>query len=600
MTNRLGDALSPYLRSHADNPVHWFPWGPEAFAEAKRRDVPLLISIGYSTCHWCHVMARESFADPVLAAQINRDFVAVKVDREEHPDVDGAYMAAASAFTQNLGWPLTAFATPSGSTFFAGTYWPPVARQPLPAFGDVLTAVTEAWTQRRAAVEESAAGVAAALREAATAARSDLPTPEHLAAAARAIAQREDRVHGGFGGEPKFPVATTLRFLEDPLVRRLAPDVAEVADRAMVAIHGSDLRDHDGGFFRYATRADWSVPHYERMLTDNALLLELAAHTDARAVAEGIADFLLTVLQRPAGGFGAAQDSESDFDGEHVEGEYYRRALADRAGLEPPAVDAKVITGWNGLAIGALARAGARFAVPGWVDAAKAAARAVLAANRSDGGELVRTSLDGVASSAVATTADLGLFAEGLFSLAVASGDVEWAITARGILDDAVAGRLRADEALTVEQIAPAPDQGDGDLPGGAAAVSMAAVSAWRLGAGGSYRAAAEEIVRTHAENALRQPFGHSALLAVAASLVDAPRQLVVVTADPMSALAHAVRAADGDVVAIVSPEQADAFASAGFELFAGKGAVEDVAYDCRSFVCQLPTADPAAISHQR
>ena len=175
MTNRLADTLSPYLRAHADNPVEWYPWGPEAFAEAQRRDVPLLISIGYSTCHWCHVMARESFADPHTAALINRDFVAIKVDREEHPDVDGAYMAAASAFTQNLGWPLTVFTTPRGRTFYAGTYWPPEARQPLPAFRDVLAAVNEAWTLRRVQAEESADAVTDALARAGAAVPSDLP-----------------------------------------------------------------------------------------------------------------------------------------------------------------------------------------------------------------------------------------------------------------------------------------------------------------------------------------------------------------------------------------------------------------------------------------
>ena len=175
MRNRLADTLSPYLRAHADNPVDWFPWGEEAFAEARRRDVPLLISIGYSTCHWCHVMARESFADPDTAALINQGFVAIKVDREEHPQVDGAYMAAASAFTQNLGWPLTVFATPRGRAFYAGTYWPPEARGQMPGFRDVLAAVREAWTLRREQAEESADAVTDALARAAESSPSDLP-----------------------------------------------------------------------------------------------------------------------------------------------------------------------------------------------------------------------------------------------------------------------------------------------------------------------------------------------------------------------------------------------------------------------------------------
>ncbi|WP_312172504.1 DUF255 domain-containing protein, partial [Microbacterium sp.] len=407
MTNRLADTLSPYLRAHADNPVDWYPWGPEAFAEAERRGVPILISIGYSTCHWCHVMARESFADAETAAAINENFVAVKVDREEHPDVDGAYMAAASAFTQNLGWPLTVFTTPRGRTFYAGTYWPPVARQPLPGFRDVLAAVHEAWTVRRAQAEESADAVTAALAQAAASMPSDLPDAEAIATAAVSIAEREDPQFGGFGGAPKFPVATTLRFLQTPLVRREAPDAAASAERALGAMRASALRDEDGGFFRYATQRDWTVPHYERMLTDNAQLLEVALDAGDESTARGIAAFLLRTLRSDGGGFGAAQDSESWIDGQRSEGGYYLRPVAERGELEPPAVDGKVITGWNGLAIAALARAGAAFAEPEWVRAAVEAAEHVLRVNRDGSGDLVRASLDGTASAAVATTADV-------------------------------------------------------------------------------------------------------------------------------------------------------------------------------------------------
>src|SRR5690606_33672345 len=238
MTNRLAETLSPYLRAHADNPVEWYPWGAEAFDEARRRDVPLLISIGYSTCHWCHVMARESFSDPVTAAQINDGFVAVKIDREEHPDVDAAFMAAASAFTQNLGWPLTVFTTPQGRAFYAGTYWPTQARGSTPAFRDVLAAVREAWTDRRDQVRSSADAVAEALRVAARPEASELPDAAALRAAAASITEREDRMFGGFGGAPKFPMATALRFLQHPLAGG-----AEAAGRALDAMSASELRD---------------------------------------------------------------------------------------------------------------------------------------------------------------------------------------------------------------------------------------------------------------------------------------------------------------------------------------------------------------------
>lgn len=326
MTNRLADTLSPYLRQHADNPVDWYPWGAQAFAEAQRRDVPVLVSIGYSTCHWCHVMARESFSDEATAAQLNAGFVAVKIDREEHPEVDAAFMAAASAFTRNLGWPLTVFTTPDGRTFYAGTYWPETPRGGLPSFRDVLTAVQEAWTQRREQVLSSADAVAEALLSAAASGVSELPDRATLRAAADVVAAREDTLFGGFGGAPKFPVAPTLRFLQ-------AVGRDDVAQRALAGMSGSELRDADGGFFRYATQRDWTVPHYERMLTDNAQLLEVALAADAPEVARGIAEFLLTTLSREGGAFAAAQDSESWIDGERSEGGYYRRALADRAGL---------------------------------------------------------------------------------------------------------------------------------------------------------------------------------------------------------------------------------------------------------------------------
>ena len=600
MTNRLADTLSPYLRAHADNPVDWYPWGEEAFAEARRRDVPMLISIRYSTCHWCHVMARESFADPETAARINEGFVAVKVDREEHPHVDGAYMAAASAFTQNLGWPLTVFTTPAGRAFYAGTYWPPEARPPMPAFREVLAAVREAWTTRRAQAEESADAVTAALAEAAETTASSLPDATALAEAARGLAAREDAEFGGFGGAPKFPVATTLRFLQEPVIRAAAPEAAAAAERALTAMAASDLRDADGGFFRYATRRDWTVPHYERMLTDNAQLLEVALDAGDEEIARGVARFLLRTLRREDGGFGAAQDSESWIDGARSEGGYYLRPVAERVALEPPAVDGKVITGWNGLAIAALARAGAALGEDVWIAAAAEAAAAVLGTNRGADGALVRASLDGRASAAVATAADLALLADGLFALAAATGDVAPAVTGRDLLDEVLDGAAGDDPLLRAQGIAVSPDHTDGDLPSDTAAVAQAALTAWRLGAGDRYRAAAAERVEALASRALAQPFAHGSLLRVAAGLATAPRQLVVVTEDPGGALAAAARGADADVVAVVTPVQAAAFAAAGFELFEGKEATAERAYDCRAFVCRLPVSDPAAVSRAR
>ncbi|MFB7844878.1 thioredoxin domain-containing protein [Microbacterium sp. NPDC056052] len=589
MSNRLAGTGSPYLRAHADNPVDWYPWGAEAFAEAARRDVPVLISIGYSTCHWCHVMARESFQDPATAEVLNRGFVSIKVDREEHPEVDAAYMAAASAFTPDLGWPLTLFATPSGRAFHAGTYFPPVARGQLPAFGTVLAAVREAWTDRRTEVEQLAGAVADALGSSDAADPSPLPDEAALAAAAEEIVGREDRRYGGFGTAPKFPVATTLRFLQ-------AEGRTDVVERALDAMAASELCDEDGGFFRYATQQDWSVPHYERMLIDNAQLLDVAIDAERPDVARGIAVFLLTVLQRPEGGFGAAQDSESVIDGQRSEGGYYRLPLAARQDLQPPAVDSKVITGWNGLAIGALAHAGAVLGEPAWIDAALRAAETVLAVNRDATGRLVRTSLEGVPSDAVATDADLGLLADGLFALALATGDVRWATRALEVL----AADADADPVLAAFAIPGAADGGDGDLPSGASARAHAELTAWRLGAGEEHRERAAALVAARAGQSLRHPFGSGALLRAAAGLARAPRQIVAVASEPHGSLAIAARAADADLTAVLTREQVRAFADAGFTLFEERDGVDGVVHDCRGFVCLLPVSDPALVSIAR
>lgn len=617
MTSRLAASRSPYLRAHATNPVAWYPWGPEAFAEAARRDVPVLVSIGYSTCHWCHVMARESFADDAIAAQLNAGFVAIKVDREEHPDVDATYLAAAAAFTPHLGWPLTVFATPAGVPFYAGTYYPPEARPPVPAFRDVLTAVQEAWTERRDEVDGTAAAIAEALR--ATAAPTDgaPPTLEDLARAAAAVAAAEDARYGGFisGGSPeapKFPIATVLRFLQSPALAQVVPDAAALAARTIRTMAASPLRDDvEGGFFRYATRRDWSVPHYERMLTDNAQLLDAAVRAGEDSVAVGIAAFLIEVLQRDSGGFGAAQDSESVIDGQRSEGGYYATDAAGRAALSPPAVDGKVVTGWNGLAIGALARAGARLGRPEWIDAAARAAEDVLQNNLRPDGTLVRASLDEIPSRAPGVLADYGQLASGLLALAVAGAEPAFAVVARTLVDlciapaidesaGAGAGAVRApgggDTVLAAQGFAAAAGESDGDQPSGDAAFAGACLDLWMLGAGEEYRARASDVVAARATEALARPLGFGALLAVAAGLAAAPRQIVVIadgSDDPLARAAHAGGGAD--IVAVVPEDRAAQFAGAGFSLFEAKTLTDGraTAYDCRAFVCRLPVIDP-------
>ncbi|WP_254359571.1 DUF255 domain-containing protein [Microbacterium hominis] len=594
----------------------WHPWGAAAFAEAARRDVPVMVSIGYSTCHWCHVMARESFSDPSIAAILDDGFVAVKVDREEHPEVDAAYMAAAAAFSPSLGWPLTVFTTPDGRPFYAGTYFPPEPRSGLPAFAQVLAAVADAWTQRRAQVDGTGAAIVSALAEVRSeAARADgegaLPGEADIAAASTALARLEDTEYGGFGAgdpaAPKFPVATALRFLQDPLVRRAAPETAAVAERALAAMARSPLRDPvDGGFFRYATRRDWTVPHYERMLTDNAQLLEVALDAGSDEVARGVAGFLIDVLQQPSGGFGAAQDSESWIDGTRSEGGYYVRDAAARAALAAPAVDGKIVTGWNGLAIGALARAGARCGEPGWVSAARWAADAVIAQHRTDDGGVRRASLDEIASRAPGTLADHGQLATGLLALAAATGEADYALVARELVDACITddGTLSApggnDEVLAAQGLLAPDAASDADEPSGEASLAEAARGLWMLGAGDRYRVVSTRIVGRRAAAALRAPMSHGTLLRVAAGWVRTPRQLVVVRTDDAapSSLEQSARLAATDVTVVVTDAQAAAWTAQGFELCAAKSTQEGLttAYDCRDFVCRLPVTDPAAL----
>jgi uncharacterized protein YyaL (SSP411 family) len=624
MPNQLADAVSPYLRSHADNPVDWRPWGSEAFAEAARRQIPVLISIGYSTCHWCHVMARETFSDPVLAAQLNANFVSIKVDREEHPDVDSSYLAAAGAFTEQLGWPLNVFATPTGRAFYAGTYFPPEPMQGLPSFREVLDAILNAWNEHRGEVEDTAGRLAEALAGGFVVpdgAGGPAPWPDFPAVVAD-LARYEDRDFGGFGSAPKFPVATVLGFLLD---REDAGDesAGELARRMLAAMAASDLRDPvEGGFFRYATKRDWSEPHYERMLYDNALLLDLYARAgsigssgpagpDGTAVAEGIAHFLLRVLRLPSGGFASAQDSESTVDGVRVEGGYYALDAAGRARQTPPALDDKILTGWNGLAIGALASAGSRLGHPDWIEAAVAAAELVIPPGQS-ASELVRARIGDRTSAASATLEDFGMLADGLVDLALATGEPRFAIRARELVeatlsDGAAPFAVPGDPVLVEHGLALAIDPSEGAYPSGLSATASAAARLHLLGADKKLRDAAVKAMRLISPLAVERPMSFGAALGVMSSLASPARQLVVVTNDLVptgvdpadAALETTARTWRGGLVVVVTEAQSAALAAAGFELFESRGLRDGLptAYLCENFVCRLPVTDDAELA---
>ncbi|GLI28234.1 thioredoxin domain-containing protein [Agromyces rhizosphaerae] len=621
MADRLRGALSPYLRAHADNPVDWWPWGEDAFAEARRRDVPVLVSIGYATCHWCHVMARESFSDPLIAAQLRDGFVAVKVDREEHPDVDAGYLAAASAFTRNLGWPLTVFATPEGRAFYAGTYFPPRPAGGVPAFGELLDAVSQAWMGRRDEVDATATSLAGALAEASVLRPSEGGPPDaaRLDAAAASLVALEDRAHGGYGGAPKFPVAPVLGFL-----LAHGGGAAASARRSLAAMSASPLRDAvDGGFFRYGTRVDWSEPHYERMLYDNAQLLEVAARAavqgDGLAIgtARGIARYLLRVLRRPEGGFASAQDSESDIDGVRTEGGYYALDAAARSDQPAPALDEKVLTGWNGLAIEGLATAGALLDEPDWTEAARETATVLLERHRGPDGRLIRMSLHGEPSSARAALEDYGMLANGLLAVAIADGDPALAVEARALVDatldaagDAAenSGRVfavpgGADPVLEAHGLVVEADPSEGATPSGASALAGACTTLFALTGDARYVDAARVTIARVAEPMVRQPLAFGAALRVADVLDRGPTQLVTVTASAGAddELVRATRRHGASVAVVVAEDRVAAWVDAGFELFAGRGVRDGLttAYLCRDFTCRLPVTSASALADE-
>jgi uncharacterized protein YyaL (SSP411 family) len=461
MPNRLASATSPYLQQHAGNPVDWFEWGEEAFAEARRRDVPLLISIGYAACHWCHVMAHESFEDPGTAAYLNEHFVAVKVDREERPDVDAVYMEATQAMTGSGGWPMTVFATPDGDPFSCGTYFPPRPLHGMPSFGQVLGAMHDAWTARRDDVDTSAVAVREALAGREPWAAPPDAGPRDQAAGGRVLrvlADTYDAARGGFGGAPKFPPSMVLEWLlrhGADAARPGAPQAMAMAAGTLDAMARGGMYDQlGGGFARYSVDAAWVVPHFEKMLCDNALLLRVYAHwwratgsPLARRVVEETAGWLLRELRTDEGGFASSLDADSpgpdggaregafsawtlreliDFLGpddgpwaatmwgvtetgtfEHGSSVLQLRAdprpddadryasarsrlVAARASRARPARDDKVVAAWNGLAVAALADAGDLSGRPDWVEAAAAAADLLLSVHVRRDGPVLR------------------------------------------------------------------------------------------------------------------------------------------------------------------------------------------------------------------
>ncbi|MFD9935107.1 thioredoxin domain-containing protein [Streptomyces massasporeus] len=505
MPNRLAHETSPYLLQHADNPVDWWPWSSEAFEEARKRNVPVLLSVGYSSCHWCHVMAHESFEDQQTADYLNAHYVSVKVDREERPDVDAVYMEAVQAATGQGGWPMTVFLTPDAEPFYFGTYFPPGPRQGMPSFRQVLQGVHQAWDERRDEVAEVAGKIVRDLagREISY---GDAQTPgeEELAQALLGLTREYDPQRGGFGGAPKFPPSMVLEFLLRHHARTGAEGALQMArDTCERMARGGMYDQLGGGFARYSVDRDWVVPHFEKMLYDNALLCRVYAHLWrstgselARRVALETADFMVRELRTNEGGFASALDADSDDGtGKHVEGAYYvwtpaqlrevlgeedaelaarhfgvteegtfeegasvlqlpvrdgvsdaeriasisQRLLAARAERHAPGRDDKVVAAWNGLAIAALAETGAFFDRPDLVEAAVAAADLLVRLHLDEQARLTRTSKDGHAGANAGVLEDYADVAEGFLALASVTGEGVWLEFAGFLLDHVLA-----------------------------------------------------------------------------------------------------------------------------------------------------------------
>ncbi|MFF4841829.1 thioredoxin domain-containing protein [Streptomyces collinus] len=510
--NRLAHETSPYLLQHADNPVDWWPWSAAAFDEARKANKPVLLSVGYSSCHWCHVMAHESFEDEATAASMNEHFVSVKVDREERPDVDAVYMEAVQAATGQGGWPMTVFLTPDAEPFYFGTYFPPEPRHGMPSFRQVLEGVRHAWDERRDEVGEVAGKIVRDLAQREIAFQTaQVPGEQETAQALLGLTREYDHQRGGFGGAPKFPPSMVLEFLLRHHARTGAEGALQMAaDTCERMARGGIYDQLGGGFARYSVDRDWIVPHFEKMLYDNALLCRVYAHlwratgSDlARRVALETADFLVRELRTGEGGFASALDADSDDgEGRHVEGAYYvwtpeelrrvlgeedaelavryfgvteegtfehgqsvlqlpqtegvfdgvriesvkERLLAARAERPAPGRDDKVVAAWNGLAVAALAETGAYFGRPDLVDAAVAAADLLVRVHLDDHARLARTSRDGRVGPNAGVLEDYADVAEGFLALVSVTGEGVW-LDFAGLLLDQVTTRFADPES---------------------------------------------------------------------------------------------------------------------------------------------------------
>jgi uncharacterized protein len=644
MANRLAQETSPYLLQHKDNPVDWYAWGEEALDRSRAEDRPILLSIGYSACHWCHVMERESFEDEETARLMNERFVCIKLDREERPDLDAIYMEACQAMTGSGGWPLNVFLTPEHVPFYAGTYFPPQPRMGMPSWRQVVEAVAHAWQEKKDDIRAGGAGIAERLRGGALLAPSTEPMKSSdLDAAVEKLRSQYDAAHGGFGGAPKFPAASTLEFL----LRRDERQMTAHTLRAMAS--GGMYEQIGGGFARYSVDPLWLVPHFEKMLYDNALLARVYLHGWQalgdelfRQVAEETLDWALREMRAPEGGFFSALDADSEgvegkfyvwsveemraalagepdaeeaiawfgatdrgnFEGQNIPvrgpgrperlGEWRRRLYEVRAKRVWPGLDDKRLTAWNALMISALAEAGAALERPEYIQAATDCAEFVLGSMRDGEGRLLRTYKDGEAKLN-AYLEDHAFLLEALLTLYEASFDPRWYSEARG-LADTIVERFADDEnggffetSVDHEQLlARRKDLEDHPIPSGNASAAYGLLRLSALTGEAEYEERAVGVLRLLHELAAKHPnaFGH---LLQALDFHLAPVQEVALVGDDTTALARVVRGRFRPHLVLAGG------AADGVPLLQDRTPVNGrpAAYVCEHFACKAPVTEP-------
>jgi uncharacterized protein len=649
--NRLADETSPYLRQHKENPVDWWPWSTEAFEEARRLDRPVLLSVGYSACHWCHVMAHESFEDQGVAEALNAGFVSIKVDREERPDVDSVYMEAVQAITGGGGWPMSVFLLPDGRPFHGGTYFP------RPHFLQLLARIREMWAGERPVLEEGASRLADAVRRgislpgrswAAGAGTPAATGPELLEATADALLARYDPEWGGFGRAPKFPQPPMLEALLMAAATTARDDLAGAAVNTLDAMASGGIYDHlGGGFARYSTDRMWLVPHFEKMLYDNALLARVYLHawqlTGQDRFRQVVTETLEYLLSPPVRLDGAGLASAEDADSEGVEGRFYvwagdevrrvggegaadwygvteegnwegvnilwrpvrgalirppeieaaRRALlATRNGRTRPGLDDKVLTEWNAMAVSALAECGAALGEGRWVEEAKRIGGFLLEQLRRDDGRWLRSWQGGKARH-LAYASDYAWLVEAFTRLAEATGEAKWIPEAKaaaaGLIDlfwDPAGGAFATTGSDGEALIARPVDTQDGALP---SANSVAAAALLRLSAltgETSFGDQARAVIDSMAGALGAAPVAFTGLVAAAHLATSAPTEVVITGERPDLLALYRSRYLPEAVLAWGQPYESP--------LWEGRTGpdVEGLAFVCRNYACRAPTAD--------